>query len=121
MSKYCMGACELKEPASKYNRRVQDAIDSLQHQPSYAIVDKGLNPDEHSCILVLDGKFYGMGYLPREVSITEPEDLKDYLTQYKENSIILNLIYGYAARFPEKKIEFHGMSMSEDVLVQSNQ
>ena len=104
--KYCFGACEGKEKPSVYNRRVQKAIASLQTQPSFAIIEKGLNPGEQSCILVLQGRFYGMGYLPAGVSITEPESLKDLLTQYKENSYILNLIYGYAARFPEKMIQF---------------
>ena len=33
---------------------------------------------------------------------TDPEDLKDYMTPYKENSFIRNLVNGYAARFPGK-------------------
>jgi DNA polymerase III subunit epsilon len=103
---YCQGACEGKEKPAAYNQRVQEAMDSLQQQPSFAIIEKGLNPDEQSCILVLQGRFYGMGYLPADISITDPESLKDFLTPYKENNYILNLIYGYAARFPEKTIQF---------------
>ena len=103
---YCKGACEKKEDAIQYNQRVKKAIDSLRSQPSYAIVDKGLAADDRSCILVCEGKFYGMGYLPAEVQITELEQLKDQLTIYKENSYIRNLVNSYAARFPARVLRF---------------
>jgi DNA polymerase III subunit epsilon len=99
---YCFGACEQKESVVKYNKRVKAACDSLRSQPSFAIIDKGLNSEDKSCILVLKGEFYGMGYIPADAQIKDPETLKDYLTVYRENSVIRNLIYGYAARFPEK-------------------
>jgi DNA polymerase III subunit epsilon len=102
---YCRGTCEQKESAAEYNRRVEKAIDSLRSQPSYAIVEKGLNGDDRSCVLVWEGKFYGMGYLPADVQVSDAEMLKDYVTQYKENSFIRNLINGYAARFPSKVIQ----------------
>ena len=53
-----------------------------------------------------EGTFYGMGYIPADVQITNPDSLKDYLTIYKENSFIRNLVNGYAARFPEKVVVF---------------
>ncbi len=98
----CFGACEQKEKPGEYNKRVQEAIESLSNQPSYAIVDKGRNGDDQSCILVLNGKLYGMGYIPDDVQIMEAETLKDYLQPYRENSFIRNLINGYAARYPSK-------------------
>lgn len=103
---YCFGACELKEEAADYNNRVKEAVASLQAQPSFVIIDRGLNADEKSCILVLKGKIFGMGYLPADMQITEPEMLKDFLTQYKENLVIRNLIHSYAARFPQKVLRF---------------
>ena len=99
---YCHGACEHKEEIADYNSRVQLAIDSLRTQPSYAIIEKGLAANDQSSILVCEGKFYGMAYLPEHASITEPESLKDYITPYKENSFIRNIVNGYAARFPNK-------------------
>jgi len=100
--KYCYGACEQNEEPELYNIRVQQAIDSLSNQPSFAIIDNGLNAEEQSCILVWEGKFYGMGYIPAGVQISEPEDLKDLLTRYKENLFIRNIVHGYATRFPGK-------------------
>jgi len=104
--KYCYGACELKEKPADYNNRVQQAITSLQAQPSFAIIEKGLNGDEKSCILVWKGKFLGMGYIPADIQVTDPEALKDLVTPYKENIFIRNLINGYAARFPSKVLLF---------------
>jgi DNA polymerase-3 subunit epsilon len=64
----------------------------------------GLNDEDKSCILVWEGTFYGMGYIPADAQITNPDSLKEYLTTYKENSFIRNLVNGYAARFPSKII-----------------
>lgn len=101
---YCMGACEQTEPAEVYNERVMKATASLQAQPSFIILDKGINGDDQSCILISGGTFYGMGYIPSDITITSMEMIKDYLTTYKENSYIRNLVNGYAARFPKKVI-----------------
>ncbi|HET9826517.1 MAG TPA: hypothetical protein VFP87_14355, partial [Chitinophagaceae bacterium] len=106
----CLGACEQREKPEEYNRRVQDAVASLQKEPSYAIVDKGVNGNDKSCILVLNGKLYGMGYLPEDVQVTNMEALKDYLQPYKENSFIRNLLNGYSARYPSKIIRFNDVA-----------
>jgi DNA polymerase III subunit epsilon len=103
---YCRGACEQKEPTESYNERVKNAAASLRSQPTFAIIDKGINGDNQSCILVMEGTFYGMGYIPADAQITNPDLLKDYLTAYKENSYIRNLVNGYAARFPGKVVMF---------------
>jgi DNA polymerase-3 subunit epsilon len=97
-------ACNQKESTTYYNQRVRDAIRSLNSQPSFAIIDKGLNSDDRSCILVLHGKLYGMGYIPADVQIFNTETLKEYLQPYKENSFIRNLLNGYAARYPSKLV-----------------
>lgn len=101
---YCYGACEQTELPIQYNKRVNEACEFLKTQPSYAIVDKGINANDQSCILVTEGKFYGMGYIPADTAITNIDGLKDQLTMYRENSFIRNLITGYAARFPSKVI-----------------
>ncbi len=108
---YCFAACEQKEKPVLYNERVQQAIVSLKAKPSFAIIDKGLNGDDQSCILVLEGQFYGMGYLPADTGITSPETVKDYLTVYKENSFIHNLVHGYASRYPEKVVLFEAVTV----------
>lgn len=103
---HCHGACEKKEFPADYNKKVKEACASLQKQPSFAIIDKGANPEQLSCILVCEGKFYGMGYIPADVQITDANMLKDFVTVYRENSYIRNMVNGYAARFPAKVVSF---------------
>ncbi|MCG2615009.1 GIY-YIG nuclease family protein [Terrimonas sp. NA20] len=100
---YCHGACEHAEDALAYNARVSSAIGSLSGiQASYMIIDQGLGSSEKSCILVWDGKFYGMGYLPTDITVMNAESLKDLITPYKENLFIRNLVASYAERYPDK-------------------
>jgi DNA polymerase-3 subunit epsilon len=101
----CHGACQQKETSNAYNDRVQLALNSLNNQPSFAIVDRGLHAEESSCILVENGKLYGMGYLPGDIQINDITVLKDHLQLYKDNSVISNLVQSYAARFPGKVVK----------------
>lgn len=96
--KSCKGACDKKEKPVKYNQRVTAAIEHLKsEQPSFVIVDSGREATERSCILMEKGKFYGMGYVPRDVAVTDNNMLKDWLTQYPENEFILNLLRQHAS------------------------
>lgn len=94
----CHGACEKKEAPHLYNGRVAEAIAWLQEQqPSFVILDSGRDAEEQSCILMEKGRFYGMGYVPRDIAVTGSHQLKDWLTPYPENEYILNLLRQYAA------------------------
>ena len=100
---YCRGACEQRESPETYNERVKEAIDSVNSiQPSFAIIDRGLNGDDQSCVLVWEGKFYGMGYIPADAQLYDPEELKGLLTPYKENLFIRNLVHSYASKNPAR-------------------
>jgi DNA polymerase-3 subunit epsilon len=88
----CRGACQQKETDKKYNKRVQEAITFLTTHESYAIVDKGLYADEASCILVENGKFYGMGYLPIDQQIADIDFIKSLITPYKDSFYIKDIL-----------------------------
>ena len=85
---------------------IHQVMKSVNRIQSFSVFDKGINGDDQSCVLVWEGIFYGMGYIPADAQIINLESLKDYLTTYKENSFIRNLVNGYAARFPAKVIFF---------------
>jgi DNA polymerase-3 subunit epsilon len=87
-NKTCKGACIKQESRSSYNKRVKRAIAEMSDDSSYAIVDKGLEETELSCILVDNGKFFGMGYLPSEFELSNIDDIKEYLTSYRGNNYI---------------------------------
>ncbi|MGX5819197.1 exonuclease domain-containing protein [Chitinophaga lutea] len=102
---HCKGACEKKEKPARYNQRVIEALTHLQsNQPSFVIVDNGRAEHERSCILMENGKFYGMGYIPRDVAVTDTAMLKDFLTPYPENEFVLNLLRQYAGSTSGKTV-----------------
>jgi DNA polymerase-3 subunit epsilon len=90
----------------QHNRSVSKALDFLEaSRPSYAIVDKGRNADERSCIWVEKGHFYGMGYITSDITFTEASEIKDYVTPYKSNGYIMQLVTAYASKFPSRVVK----------------
>ncbi len=86
-----------------HNEKMDNAIAFLiENRPSFGIVDKGRSADERSCIWVENGHFYGMGYIASDVGLAEPSGIKDYVTPYRSNQYIMQLIYSYVAKYPGK-------------------
>ncbi len=103
----CTGACESAEPPLLYNERVQNALHHLRSAlPTFAYLDQGRSLDEKSCILIEEGRFYGMGFVTGSTEMTELAVLKTKLTPYPENEYIRNLVHQYATRFPLRKLSF---------------
>jgi DNA polymerase-3 subunit epsilon len=87
----------------EHNQQVESAIDSfLKNRPSFAIIDKGRSPDERSCIWVENGHFYGMGYISSDTALVDASEVKEYVTPYRSNQYIMQLIYSYAEKYPGK-------------------
>lgn len=87
----------------EHNRQVESALDHyLGSRPSFAILDKGRTADERSCIWVENGHFYGMGYISAEISFNEPSEIKDYVTPYRSNHYMMQVIYSFAQKYPGK-------------------
>lgn len=101
---YCKGACLKKESAEVYNARVEAACRQLLLQPSFVIVDRGLQKNTYSCILVERGSFFGMGYVPSKIPTDDIDNLKNYLTRYRDNSYIQKMIRDHAEQYPDKVI-----------------
>ncbi|HVW96922.1 MAG TPA: exonuclease domain-containing protein [Mucilaginibacter sp.] len=100
-------ACEGVETSSDYNERVNAAMNELINTlPSFAIRDAGRTDDEHSCLLIEKGKFYGMGYISHFYQGETIEQLKEQLKPYPGNDYIRNMVDSYAVRYPERKMVF---------------
>jgi DNA polymerase-3 subunit epsilon len=100
-------ACTGLENADSYNQKVTYAIDSLkQALPTFALRDKGRNYNEQSCLLVENGRFYGMGYIPNDFEADSFEALKAHLSPYPDNGYIRNLVLSHADRYPAKILNF---------------
>jgi DNA polymerase-3 subunit epsilon len=99
---HCKGACEKTETPQAYNQRVLQAIASLTARPSYIVIDQGLNEEELSCIMVIKGSFFGMGYLPKDFNTITEAAIAEYIKPYKENSYIRTLLNTHIVSFPEQ-------------------
>lgn len=86
-----------------HNLRVRRALKQLtQNLPTFAIFDQGRNEDETSCIWVENGKFHGMGYVGHHSDTASFEDIKEALTRYPSTHYMMQLIYSYADKHPQK-------------------
>ncbi|MDB5090342.1 MAG: polymerase subunit epsilon, partial [Mucilaginibacter sp.] len=102
-------ACEGHESVIDYNQRVSLAINELNKAlPTFAIRDAGRTDDEHSCLLIEKGKFYGMGYISHYFNADTLDQLKNHLTPYPGNDYIRNMVDSYAIRYPDRKMVFAG-------------
>ena len=100
-------ACEGIESPDIYNEKVQWAIDQLRDNlPTFAIRDEGRSLDEHSCILIEKGQFYGMGYIGSDAEADNLHQLKNYLTPYPGNDYIKTMIHNYADSNPHRMVVF---------------
>lgn len=86
-----------------HNEKVESAIAFLlSNRSSFVIIDKGRSANERSCIWVENGHFYGMGHIPADVGFTDPAEIRDYVTPYKSDQYIMQLIHTYAQKHPGK-------------------
>jgi DNA polymerase-3 subunit epsilon len=94
-----------EDPVS-YNQRVLEAIKTLQLQlPTYALLGNGKSAREQSCLLIEQGRFYGMGYLPQSYNVSDINELKLSLTQYPDNDYVRGLVYQYAEKNPHLRCD----------------
>ena len=75
--------------------------------PTFALIDKGIDDNEHSCILVMDGNLYGMGYLnDKQQQLKNIETLLKRMEPLQDNDYIRNLVLRHATEYPEKCVSF---------------
>ena len=100
--------CEEHADPLIYNSRAEEAIRWVKMRlPSFALIDKGLDDNEHSCILVKEGNLYGMGYLDdKKEQLKSMEELLKNLEPLQDNDYIRNLVYRHATEYPEKCVAF---------------
>ncbi len=86
-----------------YNSKVQNALEEMKNQMgTYAIFEPADFGKKYSCVLVENGKFYGMGLLPENTNFTNIDKLKERLTNYPENEVVKSMIRSYAHKYPSK-------------------
>jgi DNA polymerase-3 subunit epsilon len=87
----------------EYNLRVDEALVAVQSElGTYAIFEPAVYSNKFGCVLIENGKFYGVGAIPENINVTEVEKLKKHITQYPENEVIRSMVKSYAQRYPSK-------------------
>jgi DNA polymerase III subunit epsilon len=90
-----------------YNGKIKNALLALHAQlPTFAVVDAGINANEQLCLLMEQGSFWGMGYIPANTKISSTEHLKHFLNPYADSDYIRNSVYAFVEAYPEKKVVF---------------
>lgn len=86
-----------------YNAKVVQALENLDTaMDTFAIFEPADFGKKYACVLVIKGKFYGMGLLPENTNFTNLKRLKEKLTEYPENEVIKSMISSYAQKYPSK-------------------
>ncbi len=86
-----------------HNTRVERCIDGwLKQRPSYVLIDKGRHVEEKSCIVIENGRFYGMGYIDSYSQYANFEDIRSLVQIYPSNHYMMELVRQMAERYPDK-------------------
>ena len=96
--------CAAHAEPLEYNRKADEAINWIKKNlPTFALIDKGMDDNEYSCILVVEGNLYGMGYLnDKKHQLQNMETLLKYIEPVQDNDYIRNLVFRHASEYPEK-------------------
>ena len=91
-----------------YNQKAEAAVARVKAQlPTFALIDKGIDDNEHSCILVRNGNLYGMGYLSdKQEQLKSVDALLASIEPMQDNDYIRNLVLRHATDYPEKCVIF---------------
>lgn len=90
---------------SLYNQKISGMLEALAKQlPTFAVVDRGRNEAEQLCLLIERGCFWGMGYIPATMHLTNANEVKGLLVPYQDNDTIRNSIYSFAMQYPKKRV-----------------
>jgi DNA polymerase-3 subunit epsilon len=102
------GCSEQHLEPTDYNAKATEAIKWIQTQlPTFALIDKGIDDNEHSCILMRNGNLYGMGYLTdKQQQLKNIDTLLTSIEPLQDNDYIRNLVLRHATEYPEKCVLF---------------
>ena len=92
----CKGACQGVETVKKYNKKVQQAIDSFfESGNSAAIIGQGREAEERSLVLMEKGNYLGFGFYNQQEKISDFESAKNFIQLSKDNRVVQHLVNSY--------------------------
>ena len=89
----CKGICQEEEHHESYNKRVLQAIASLNNNSKNVVLKQpGRQDSEAAFIMIEKGTYLGYGFIDKTEQIINKEDLEPYLIPQKDNIDIQKII-----------------------------
>jgi DNA polymerase-3 subunit epsilon len=97
-----------KKVIAEYNKRAVPAVEALSTRESFVILEEGRTSRESAYVVVENGQFTGMGYMPLEQLQSKKLTLEDFrdVSLYRENFNIRSIVAKYKEEHPERVISF---------------
>ena len=97
-----------KQIITAYNKRAAPAVEALSTRESFVILEEGRTSRESAYVVVENGQFTGMGYMPLEQLQSKKLTLEDFrdVSLYRENFNIRAIVSRYKEEHPERVISF---------------
>jgi DNA polymerase-3 subunit epsilon len=97
-----------KKGIAEYNKRIALAVEALSMHESFVILAEGRTSHESAYVVVENGQFTGMGYIPINELKSKKLTLEDFreVSLYKENFNIRNIVSRYKESHPDRVISF---------------
>ncbi len=101
----CDGACTGKEAPENYNRRVEEALESLHYKhDNFLIIGDGRRNDELSVVQVENGKYIGYGFVDREFAGDGIDTLLEAVHPRMDNRDIQRILRHFVNQGKTKQI-----------------
>lgn len=111
--KACKGVCREEESNQSYNKRVFQAIASVQFQTeNFVIKESGRTKNEYAYVLILNGIYKGYGYIDKKIKIKATEDYVEAIQTQKDNKDIKRILNTYVHRNGENIFPVENYSTS---------
>lgn len=102
---YCTGRCHEAEAPAEWNQRLLFALETERTQANtFLIREPAVDSDEDVCVLIAEGRFYGMGCLNKQQQVYTVEAARSLLTPYPEYAYVRNLVHKHAAMYPQQVV-----------------
>jgi DNA polymerase-3 subunit epsilon len=89
----CKGVCKNEESVFDYNQRVLEAINAIStNKQDVLLKETGRTTNEDAFVMIKDGIYLGYGFINKEDSLNNYDDLTNYLIPQKDNKDIQKIL-----------------------------
>lgn len=100
---HCKSGCTVSEQPDQWNQRLLQALEAERGRlPAFLIREPAWQEQEDVCVLVHNGRFYGMGCLPKSQQVLTLDAARTLLQPYPEYDAVRNLVRKQVQRFPQR-------------------